>query len=257
MAFDMPIALNAGFTVLYEDEGVLCVDKAAPLLTHPTGEKDEPTLWHGVRELLAYELATGGQVSLINRLDRETSGITLIAKTAEAAGELGKAMQARRLQKEYLAVVRGCPSWYEACCAEPILRKEDVAPTRVHVRQCCHPRGKPCHTEFRVLQCCPEGAEPVALVECRPHTGRMHQIRVHLEHLGHPLVGDKIYGGDEGCYLEFMQTGWTPSLEARLLLPRQALHAHRLTFPWQGRDIMVEAPLPQDMAALLCGKTAE
>ena len=253
MAFTLPIALDARFSVLYEDDGVLCVDKAAPLLTHPTGEKEEPTLWHGVRELLAYELATDGQVSLINRLDRETSGITLIAKTAEAAGELGKAMQARRLHKEYLAVVQGAPLWHTAHCAEPILRKEFVAPTRVHVRQCCHAEGKPCATDFTVLRRCPATAEhpAVSLVQCTPHTGRMHQIRVHLEHLGHPLVGDKIYGGDEGCYLEFMQTGWTDSLAARLWLPRQALHAHRLTFPWRGRNITVEAPLPADMAALL------
>lgn len=252
MAFTLPIALNARFTVLYEDEGVLCVDKAAPLLTHPTGEKEEPTLWHGVRELLAYELATGGQVSLINRLDRETSGITLIAKTAEAAGELGKAMQARLLHKEYLALVQGCPRWHAACCAEPIRRMEEVAPTRVHVRQCCHPGGKACRTDFELLRRIPEraGRPAMALLRCIPHTGRMHQIRVHLEHLGHPLIGDKIYGGDESCYLEFMQTGWTPQLAQRLLLPRHALHAYRLTFPRGGRNITVEAPLPEDMGNL-------
>ena len=121
MSYDMPIAVHADFSVVYEDDGVLAVNKAAPLLTHPTGEKNEPTLWHGVRELLAYELACGGQVSLVNRLDRETSGITLIAKTAEAARELGRAMQNRLMQKEYLAVVCGNPLWNSACCAEPIL----------------------------------------------------------------------------------------------------------------------------------------
>lgn len=247
MNYDMPIAVVPEFSVLYEDAGVLVVDKSAPLLTHPTGEKNEPTLWHGLHELLSYEVATGGQVSLINRLDRETSGITLVAKTAEAARELGKAMQARLLHKEYYAVVRGAPLWHTACCAEPILRMEDVAETRVHVRQCCHPDGKDCRTEFEVMRRC--GA--LSLLRCRPYTGRMHQIRVHAAYLGHPLVGDKIYGGDENCYLEFMETGWTPDLQQRLLLPRQALHAYRLTFPWQGREITVESPLPQDMAQLL------
>ena len=111
MSYDMPIAVRPHFDVLFEDADVLVADKAAPLLTHPTGEKNEPTLWHGVRELLAYELACGGQVSFINRLDRETSGITLIAKTASAARELGKAMQQRLLQKEYFAVVQGHPLW--------------------------------------------------------------------------------------------------------------------------------------------------
>lgn len=253
MPYDLPIALDARFTVLYEDEGVLCVDKAAPLLTHPTGPKNEPTLWHGVRELLAYELATGGQVSFINRLDRETSGITLIAKTAEAAKELGKAMQARQLHKEYLAVAQGSPLWQRACNAEPILRMEDVAPTRIHVRQCCHPAGKDCSTYFEVLRrCAATGQRPaLSLIRCVPHTGRMHQIRVHLAHLGHPLVGDKIYGGDESCYLEFMETGWTPALAARLLLPRQALHAYRLSFPRHGSTVTVEAPLPKDMEEML------
>ncbi len=91
----------------------------------------------------------------------------------------------------------------------------------------------------------------MSLLHCRPHTGRLHQIRAHLANLGFPLVGDKIYGADERCYLEFMERGWTPGLERLLLLPRQALHASRLRFPWRGRVVEVEAPLPQDMAALL------
>ena len=247
MSYDMPIAVVPEFRVLYEDDGVLVVDKAAPLLTHPTGEKNEPTLWHGLHELLSYELATGGQVSLINRLDRETSGITLVAKTAVAARELGKAMQTRLLHKEYLAVVQGHPLWNTACCAEPILRMETVAETRIHVRQCCHPAGKECRTEFEVLR--RRGGRSLLL--CRPYTGRMHQIRVHAAYLGHPLVGDKIYGGDEACYLDFIATGWTADLEQRLTLPRHALHACRLAFPWRGQEIVVESPLPEDMAALV------
>ena len=247
MSYDMPIAVCPEFHVLYEDDGVLVVDKAAPLLTHPTGEKNEPTLWHGLHELLAYEVATGGQVSLINRLDRETSGITLVAKTAEAARELGKAMQARLLHKEYFAVVQGSPLWNSACCAEPILRMEEVAETRIHVRQCCHPAGKSCCTCFEVIS--RHGHR--AMLRCRPHTGRMHQIRVHAAYMGYPLIGDKIYGGDESCYLDFIATGWTSDLARRLILPRHALHACRLSFPWQGRTITVESPLPQDLAALL------
>jgi len=255
MPFDMPIAVRAEFSVLYEDADVLVADKAAPLLTHPTGKKNEPTLWHGIRELLAYELACGGQVSLINRLDRETSGIALAAKTAEAAGELGRAMQQRRLHKEYLAVCVGRPEWEFACCAEPIRPMEEVAPTRVHVRQCCHPGGKSCRTGFRVLRRVPSrnGLPPLSLIRCEPQTGRMHQIRVHLAYLGFPILGDKIYGGDEGCYLDFMAGGWTPSLAARLHIPRHALHAARLAFPFRGREIRVESPLPQELRTLIAG----
>lgn len=249
----MPIAVQPDFTVLYEDDGVLAVSKAAPLLTHPTGDKNEPTLWHGVRELLAYELACGGQVSLVNRLDRETSGITLIAKTAEAARELGKAMQHRLLHKEYLAVVLGNPAWEVACCAEPILRMEDVAETRIHVRQCCHSQGRPCRTEFEVLRRVParNHLPPMALVRCVPHTGRMHQIRVHLAYLGYPIVGDKIYGGNEQNYLDFIEQGWTPQLASRLYIERHALHAAALTFPYGEGRISVNSPMPEDMWLLL------
>lgn len=252
---EMPIAIKAEFRVLYEDAQVMAVEKAAPLLMHPTGQKQEPTLLHGLQALLAYELACGGQVSLINRLDRETSGIVLVAKTAEAAGELGKEMQRRRMQKSYLAIVQGCPAWESACCAEPILRMEQVAPTRVHVRQCCHPAGKPCRTHFKVLRQVPARGElpPMSLVECHPLTGRMHQIRVHLAYLGYPLVGDKIYGGDEGCYLDFISGGWSEDLQRRLHLCRHALHASRLCFHWQGKQLCIESDLPEDMAALLDG----
>ena len=253
MRRDGPIAVEPAFDIAYEDEGVLVVSKAAPLLMHPVGRKAEPTLLQGVSALLAYELACGGQVSLINRLDRETSGLVLIAKNAEAAHELGCAMMQRSVHKSYLAVVQGLPAWKSACCAEPICRKAEVASCRVNVRQTCHPSGKPCCTEFRILKRVP--ARPhlpaVSLVECRPITGRMHQIRVHLEHLGHPLVGDKIYGGDETRYLRFVEQGWTRELARELLLPRHALHACSLEFPWAGRVIRVHSELPADMAALL------
>ena len=253
-----PIAVRAAFEVVYEDEGALVVSKAAPLLMHPVGAKEEPTLWQGVRELLAYELACGGQVSLINRLDRETSGLVLIAKTAQAAHELGCAMMQHTLQKEYLAIVRGHPVWEKACCAEPILRMADVAPTEVRVRQACHPAGKPCRTEFRVLRRVPaRGALPeMSLVHCRPTTGRMHQIRVHLAYLGYPIVGDKIYA-DETCYLRFVEQGWTPELARELILPRHALHACDLCFPTPGGTAHAHAPLPQDMAELLTPDAGE
>ena len=252
MSFDLPIALNAHFDVLQETEDYLLVNKAAPLLTHPTGTKNEPTLLHGLQQLLAYELACGGQISLINRLDRETSGIVLVAKTAEAASELGKAMQARQMHKEYLAIVTGHPMWQTACCAEPLRRMEEVAPTRIHVRQCCHPDGKPCRTEFCVLRRLPACGTlpPLSLLHCLPHTGRMHQIRAHLAHLGHPLLGDKIYGPDETNYTEFIAEGWTPRLAERLHLPRHALHASCLRFVFRGEEVAVQAPLPADMAAL-------
>lgn len=253
MDFDEPIALNATFEVLDETEAWIAVSKGAPLLSHPTGAKNEPTLWHGLQALLSFELQTGGQISIITRLDRETSGITLVAKTARAARELGKAMQRRELEKTYLALVLGHPEEEAWICQEPIARLGDVAETRLFVKQCCHPSGRPCRTRFRVLRRLPEhgGLPALSLVECAPETGRMHQIRVHLAHAGHPILGDKIYGPDDSCYLDFIAHGWTPELEKRLHFPRQALHAASLAFFWEGRMRCIEAPLPPDMAALL------
>lgn len=250
-----PLAVTLDFDILYEDEHVLAVNKAAPLLTHPTTINDEYSLWTGLRELLVYELACGGQVSLINRLDRETSGVILVAKHYEAARALGKAMQERQLHKTYLAVVQGCPEWDETQCAEPILRMADVAESEVRVRQCTHPDGKASCTDFKVLKRClgRPHLPDMSLVQCAAHTGRMHQIRVHLEHLGHPLVGDKIYGGDPSCYLRFMNEGWTDELHQQLILPRHALHASELIFPHpvNGKQIAVIAPLPQEFCNLV------
>ncbi len=251
--FDEPIALNASFDVLAEESGWIAVSKGAPLLSHPTGAKNEPTLWHGLRALLAYELQTGGQISIITRLDRETSGVTLVAKTAAAARELGRAMQRHAMRKTYLALALGSPARDRWVCEEPVARLGDWAETRVFVKQCCHPSGRPCRTEFRVLRRIEARGDlpPFALVECTPETGRMHQIRVHLAHAGHPILGDKIYGVDDTCYLDFIAHGWTPNLKTRLHLPRHALHAARLSFPWEGERVEVEAPLPPDMADLL------
>lgn len=253
-----PLAVELDFSVLYEDDDVIVVDKPAPLLTHPTEINDEYSLWTGLRELLVYELACGGQVSLVNRLDRETSGVILVAKHYEAARSLGKAMQERLLHKTYLAVVQGCPAWLRARCDRPIARLLDVGESEVRVRQCCHPSGKPCCTDFRVEQRCVgrEHLPDMALLRCEAHTGRMHQIRVHLEQLGYPLVGDKIYGGDPTCYLRFMREGWTPELAQQLLIPRHALHASEIRFPHPrtGEEMCVHAPLSSSLVRLTSEK---
>lgn len=239
-----PLSVIADFEVLAESGDWLAVNKPAPLLVHPSDRSGEPTLWHGLRQLLIFECETGGHPALINRLDRETSGITLVSKTSAAASELGKAMQKRLFQKEYLALVTGHPGWDECRADFPILRQKDVQESRVWIKQCIHPEGRPCLTDFTVLARLEREGAPFALVLCRPHTGRMHQIRVHLSHLGHPLAGDKIYGPSEECYLEHIDTGWTPALEERLLLPRHALHASRLRFPYQEEMVDLFCPPP-------------
>lgn len=246
------IANNPSFTVLNETDEYIVVDKPAPLKIHPGSPDGAPTLYDLLRELLAYEIANGGQVSIVNRLDRETSGVVLVAKTAAAARRFGMAMMQRQAHKTYSALVHGWPPWEETEIDAPLLRKAEVEQSPIWVKQMVHPAGAPCRTEFRVIEKgwrVIEGEErPFALVEARPVTGRMHQIRAHLAHLGHSIVGDKLYGADERCYLDFMDTGWTSDLERRLLMRRHALHSRELriaTGEFHGRW---EAPLPADFS---------
>ena len=146
---DAPIACFPHFEVAGESGDWIVVDKGAPLIVHPSNGKKEPNLLEGVEALLSYEIANGAALSLVNRLDRETSGLTLIAKNKAAARELGRAMQRRRMHKEYLAIVQGRPEWAETTCAAPILRQGDVAESPIWVKQAVHPAGKACATVFR------------------------------------------------------------------------------------------------------------
>lgn len=113
------------------------------------------------------------------------------------------------------------------------------------MRQAVVPDGKPAVTDFRVV----DRRAGHALIEAYPRSGRLHQIRAHLSHLGLPMVGDKIYGRDPDVFLEFMETGQTPELTARLGLARQALHAARVAFPWAGTQVVAEVPLAPDLQA--------
>lgn len=248
---DAPIACFPHFEVAAESGDWIVVDKGAPLIVHPSNGKKEPNLLEGVEALLSYEITNGAVLSLVNRLDRETSGLTLISKNKRAARELGRAMQRRLMHKEYLAIVQGWPEWTETACTAPILRQGEVAESRIWVKQAVHPAGKACTTVFRKEQTWNTRRGPLALVRCIPETGRMHQIRVHLAHLGHPILGDKIYGPSEHCYLEYIQHGWSRELEERLVLPRHALHACRLEFPFDEKTFTAEATLPEDMRQLL------
>jgi 23S rRNA pseudouridine1911/1915/1917 synthase len=237
-------------SIVAESDDWIVVDKPPFLEVHPSKPNGRRTLWDELRDLLSYELVNGGQVSIINRLDRETSGLTLVAKHRAAARDLGRAMMAHRIEKEYLALVWGWPESDSFEIDAPILRQGERGPSRIYLKQTVHPEGAVARTGFRVerrFTLATTNGERFALVRAFPKTGRMHQIRVHLTHAGHPIVGDKIYGPDEGCYLEFIQTGWTPSLAERLLLPRHALHSTVLRL--QGSGLAWESPLPPDLRA--------
>ena len=240
------------FTVVEETDDWIVVDKPPFLLVHPKKPDGPKTLWDGLRGLLAFELANGGQISIVNRLDRETSGLVLVCKTADAARRFHTAMSRRAVEKEYLALVWGWPERDEFTVNAPILRQGEALPTAIYLKRCVHRAGAEAVTRLRVERRFekPTGAgNRFALVRAFPETGRTHQIRVHLAHAGHPIVGDKIYGPDERCYLEFIETGWTPSLERRLLLPRHALHSTRLRLETLEEGALEwNAPMAQDLA---------
>jgi 23S rRNA pseudouridine1911/1915/1917 synthase len=249
------------FKIIDETDDYAVVDKPPFLLIHPTKPDGTRTLWQDLRGLFAYEIAAGGQVSIVNRLDRETSGLVLVAKKADIARRFGLLMQQRQLKKEYLAIVCGWPEWESKIVNAPLVRKSKHQPSAIWLKQMIHPDGAPAQTEFRVEQRffrrTQRGhillTEKFSLVRAVPLTGRTHQIRVHLASIGHPIVGDKIYGPDEQLYLRFIETGWTTELECQLLLPRHALHSAELTMEAKHEWT---SPLPADLLEFMDGNNA-
>ena len=246
---------QAPFKIIGETPDLLAVDKPPFLLVHPSKPGGPITLWDRLKELLSYEIASGGQVSLINRLDRETSGIVLVAKHLSAARACAMAMERGEIGKEYLAVVIGWPDQEEWSVDQPLLRLGEVQNSKVWLKRGVHSQGAVAKTDFRVEQRVIHSRHGrMALVRCWPRTGRTHQIRVHLAFSGTPIVGDKIYGLSverEECYLEFISTGWTKVLEQRLWLPRHALHSCLLSVTLDGEQHRWESRLPEDLSALL------
>jgi 23S rRNA pseudouridine1911/1915/1917 synthase len=248
------------FKIIDETDDYAVVDKPPFLLIHPTKPDGTRTLWQELRGLFAFEVAAGGQVSIVNRLDRETSGLVLVAKKADVARRFGLLMQRRQLKKEYLAIVWGWPEWESTLVDAPLDRQGKHQHSVIWLRQTIHPAGAPAQTELHVERRFMRSpgaaiermrpADKFSLIRATPHTGRTHQIRVHLSSIGHPIVGDKIYGPDEQLYLRFIETGWIPELERELLMPRHALHSARLAIKGEREWTSL---LPHDLAEFCSG----
>lgn len=250
----MSLQVVVNFRVIDETADWIVVEKPAPLIVHPANNKPEPTLLGGLERLLAYEIENGACLGIVTRLDRETSGVVLVAKHTQAARELGWIFERREAKKEYLAIVRGWPDDDGWECSEPIIRAGELGPSPIWVRQVISPRGRECLTRFHVERRFERRELKFSLIRCFPETGRMHQIRVHLASCGFPIVGDKLYSGNGSEYLEWMVNGWTPELRERLVLPRHALHAAVLEIPWQGVRARWESNPGMDLVEFLEGK---
>jgi 23S rRNA pseudouridine1911/1915/1917 synthase len=224
---DVPQAQRMPLKIVHEDASLIVIDKPAGLVVHPGAGQPDGTL---LNALLYHEPKLAGvpRAGIVHRLDKDTSGLLVVAKTVVSQASLVKQLADHSMRRVYLALVQGDP---------PASGKID-APVgrdpRSRTRMAVDHRGKPSRTSYRVL----ERFGHAALVECRLETGRTHQIRVHFQHIRHPLVGDTVYRRGTRHGLSF---------------PRQALHATELslTHPASGKVMTWQAPLPADMKRLL------
>lgn len=228
------------FGVLYQDEALTVVDKPAGLPVHPSATYHRNTL----TSLLRVRWGEGA-AHICHRLDRETSGVVVCAIPGPDEVAVKHQFANRLVDKEYLAIVRGLVADDEGSIELPLRR----AAEGLHLRMEPHPEGLPASTAYRVV----ERRGDRTLVHLIPHTGRQHQLRVHLAAIGHPIVGDKLYGPDESrAFLEYVETGMTDSLRSQLGHDRQALHAYRcsIAHPRTGARMTFTAPLAADLEAL-------
>ena len=228
-------------TVLYDDEDVVVIDKPAGLVVHPAAGHPDQTLVNALLFHVRDLSGIGGELrpGIVHRLDKDTSGVMLIAKHDEAHRKLTAAWNTEAVRKEYLALVYGTPPADRGVVDAPIGRDP-----RDRKRMAVVAGGRHAITEYEVA----ERLRYVSLLRCRLRTGRTHQIRVHMKHLGHPIVGDPVYSGPQ----------WRGIPDKKLQrvvasFQRQALHAARIAFvhPSSGDRVVVEAPLPEDFAKLL------
>lgn len=242
--------VNTDFSVLYEDDCLMVVNKPGNLPCHPGGRYFNHTLWS-----LLKSSDKQREFYFVHRIDRETSGIVLIAKTPEAAKSLGQEFSTGAIYKRYMVIVEGCFPEY-CILSEGYLCPDPDSPVRKKLKYHLveesgetESQGKRCCTAFKKIR----GNNKVSLVEAIPETGRIHQIRATLLGLGYPVAGDKLYGLDDSIFLRFISDRLGADDWQRLRLKRQALHAAELHIPHpkSGKMLKLIAPLPQDMEQLI------
>ena len=223
--------------VLLDDERLLVIDKPGWLVCHPSKNGPWSSLAGAVREEFKPDA-----IRLIYRLDRETSGVIILAKTEAMGGRLGKAVLQRKIGKLYVALLQG--EFAAAVTVNQPLGPDPSANVTVKQRVVAGEGSQEASTVFHPLMT----RSGHTLVGIELLTGRKHQIRAHAEWLGHRVVGDKLYGPDPTLYLEFAQQGWTDRHSKLLGMTRQALHCAAIDLRATGLDYLLRAPWPRDMA---------
>ena len=239
--FEEPF-VDDNFSVVYEDEFLFAINKSGNLPVHPAGRYRKKNL----TTILQNSGRKSSETFIINRLDRETSGIVLFGKSSLAASRLGKLFARGLVKKTYITYVEGL--FPEKIIAKGFLSKDDSSEIRKKKK---FSYQKPNNslwevdTDFELINTFSQ----ISKIYAYPHTGKIHQIRATLYSIGYPVVGDKIYGYDENLFLKFIETGIS---ENKFNLQRQALHAYRLEFnhPFTDSDIIIQAEEPDDMLSL-------
>ena len=224
--------------IILEHADWVMINKPAGMLSIPDREGKEPSL-------KKWTEATVGSAYTVHRLDQFTSGLILFAKHPESQQELSKLFEERKIDKRYLGIVKGTPIHAEDSIDVPIMEH----PAK-NGKMVTHAKGKAALTTYKVIEAFPW----MSLVEFNIHTGRTHQIRVHMQHIGHPIMCDELYGDGQPFLLSSLKKNYKVSLNQEAEIPmlnRQALHAWKLSFTWKGNEISGEATLPKDMRATL------
>ncbi len=241
--FDEPEAPRH-FEVVFEDEHILALNKPSGLPMHPTATYHRNTLTYILRERYGEN-----SPRITHRLDKETSGLVLCAKDARTEVQLKRAFETRQHKKSYQAIVRGRMLEEEGDINVPVVPHPD--PEWHFLMQAQEGHDRPAQTHYHVMARQPHATR----VRLHPKTGRQHQLRVHLAYLGHPIIGDKMYGPDGvKPFFQSLKQDWNDELQTMLIHPRQALHAESLTLvhPATQACITLHAPMPEELDALWC-----
>jgi 23S rRNA pseudouridine1911/1915/1917 synthase len=233
------ILKKGGGSVLFEDEAIIAINKPCGLLVLPDRFNMElPNLYTLLKE-------TFGAIYVVHRIDKETSGVVLFAKTTEAHRLLCTAFENRSIEKKYRVIVVGTPKTGSGIIDLPVVQNIHGL-KKVKIDQ---KRGKDARTEYKVI----EYFNGYAYIEARPRTGRMHQIRIHLSAIGLPILGDSLYGEGGGFFLSSIKHNYRGKETEQPLLSRTALHAYSICIlhPLHGVEKVIEAPLPKDMESVL------